>query len=695
MTPFYLKAAVASLLVASAVSTATAREISSAEALARIEAELVSGRSAMPAPARRAVADRSFRCVATETLQLNGEDKPAFYVFNSTADASFLILTADDRLRPVLAVGDSGAMDMENLPPSTRWWLDQYREQIAFYIENNPYAPAWEAPQGHTDHAVVSYLVKSLWSQSDPYYDNCPAVGGQRCVTGCVATAMAQVVNYHKFANPTGNHTYTTRTRGLRVTFNYSRWTPDFDLMLNDYSGSYSAASATAVSKLMSACGVAVDMDYTPEASGASSSIIGTGLKQYMGYSSQTAFYPRGLFNENDWESLCYNAIAQGYPLIYCGTGNNGGHCFVCDGYEGSGLFHINWGWAGAGPDGAYALTALNPEILGTGGGGGGFNYMQDVVVAVPGDGNHNYQAPQDVDVQPYYITDMEVFDNNNFGVGILCSLETDGPAFLYGYRIADTNGKNVAMNVVYGLDGLSVGTMYPAENLTYPLSDVDVSDLDNGTYYLIPIWLPQGAETWGEMKDLPSYESEVKGLELKVSGGRISTWEYWLGNNEPEEPARIEIVDITPLSAFSNTGTTVTLTLMNPTNRAFTFTGFLALGHRAEGSNRWELDFIDSNDVMEAGESREYILNQYGMDWNPGMYSLAIGLYNSGDQTWNALEYYDYAFEVKAESGITEIDIEDEGETICFNLHGQRIVKPTSGLYIEKRKGKARKYAL
>lgn len=187
-------------------------------------------------------------------------------------------------------------------------------------------------------------------------------------MTGCVATAMAQVINYHKYPEKgIGSNSYTTTTSGLSVSFNFGATTFDWDNMADIYSLSSTAEQKTAVATLMKACGVSVNMDYGTGASGAMSAFVPAALVNYFGYDKATAYRERIWFSGQEWEDLVYNELATVGPVYYGGTtARNEGHAFVCDGYRADGFFHINWGWGGQ-SNGYFRLSALDPSSHGIG----------------------------------------------------------------------------------------------------------------------------------------------------------------------------------------------------------------------------------------------------------------------------------------------------------------------------------------
>lgn len=199
-------------------------------------------------------------------------------------------------------------------------------------------------------------------------------------MTGCVATAMAQVMNYHQWPKQgTGSHTYTTATHGLNVGWNFEMTTFDWDNMLDDYVFDESAEAENAVATLMAAVGVAVEMNYTPNASGALSSAVAPAMRDYFSYDDAITYRRRDWYGLMEWEDMIYDEIVNVGPVYYDGANSGSGHAFVCDGYSSDGYFHFNWGWGGI-SDGYFRLTALDPASQGIGGSTSGYNWSQGIL---------------------------------------------------------------------------------------------------------------------------------------------------------------------------------------------------------------------------------------------------------------------------------------------------------------------------
>lgn len=313
------------------------------------------------------------------------EDKSLFYVFSHPADEGFVILAADDVIPVVLGYSDAGPFDIDNMPPNLRYWLEDCSQAISATIgADRPLAqPAKRA------RATIAPIVTTTWGQGQAsngtkiYNKYSPVIEGKTAPTGCVATAMAQIMNFHEWpTRGTGSHSYTTSTYKKDLSADFSSTTYDWANMKDHYAktwnvdeySTYDAGFTTttneAVSKLMYHCGIAADMDYGPEQSRAYDYHALRALANNFNYNPGAYMAEREFYTDDEWEDLVYNQLLGNRPVYYTGvTEKSEGHAFVCDGYK-NGMFHINWGWDGM-SNGYYTFIgrdALHPTAQGTGG---------------------------------------------------------------------------------------------------------------------------------------------------------------------------------------------------------------------------------------------------------------------------------------------------------------------------------------
>ena len=331
--------------------------------------------------------------VTSKSLHASSEK---YYVFNIGSNEGYVIAAGDDCAPAILGYADEGYINVDSMPVNLQSWLEEYAQQIQFMQENG--FASLKAPKLTSNYAVIPPLMTTTWDQQDPYNQNCPDFFSYgKCVTGCVATAMAQVMYYHR-ANSVAQTTaqipaYDCRTMWLNGSDTLGHihvdaipaGSPiDWNNMLDSYSGSTTATQKQAVANLMKYCGASVRMNYANAwsgGSGAYSSDVPIALKSYFNYSDETTLQYRSNYSSDAaWESLVYTELSSSRPVYYSGRNSSGGHAFVCDGYDGSGYYHINWGWSGT-SDGYFLLTALDPDQQGTGGSSSGYNQNQAALI--------------------------------------------------------------------------------------------------------------------------------------------------------------------------------------------------------------------------------------------------------------------------------------------------------------------------
>lgn len=320
------------------------------------------------------------------------DSQPGYHVFNVGSEG-FVIISADDCAPDVLGYSDTGSFDTNNIPENMKAWLKGYADQIN-WMKSQGYGK-YEQPA--TTRAgikrSISPLIATSWDQDNPYNLACPDFFSDgKCVTGCVATAMAQVLYYlgMKTGFPTGTTmeipAYDIEYTDLgqvhvdaipQSVFEWSR-------MKLQYTGDESASdeAAAAVARLMACCGSSVGMNYGMS-SGASSGRIPEALKMYFGFDNSVQYRDRRNFSTTDWEDMIYNELEEERPVLYGGQSSGGGHAFVCDGFDDD-LFHINWGWSGS-FNGYFRLSVLNPYGSGSGGSSSsdGYSMDQDIIIGI------------------------------------------------------------------------------------------------------------------------------------------------------------------------------------------------------------------------------------------------------------------------------------------------------------------------
>ena len=342
------KALLLTIVVLMAVTAKAASTITQQQAKAKAQAFLEQ-RQANGKTTRRSSAVE-LREAATGFSQL--------YAFNAEG-GGFVIVSADDSADGVLGYSLHGAIDQDDMPDNMKAWLQGYARQIKLIEEGKAQA----ARRASAPRERIEPLIKSQWGQREPYNRECPVdlKTGVRTITGCLATSMSQVMKYWKW--PQGA-TKTVEPGNLAPSTTF-----DWENMLDTYTeGNYTEAQGNAVAHLMRWAGLTVKMEYGVNMSGALTILIDKALRDYFGYDKNVRWLSQVEYTIDDWEEMLYQELAAKRPIIYNGYNSSvEGHSFVCDGYDGEGKFHFNWGWNGK-FDGFFQIPALDPVGSGDGG---------------------------------------------------------------------------------------------------------------------------------------------------------------------------------------------------------------------------------------------------------------------------------------------------------------------------------------
>lgn len=288
---------------------------------------------------------------AVENLQLAYTAKDAaFYVFNQPGEG-YLIASAYENTPVILGYSDEGSFDIDSAPENMKWLLSRMERQLPL------------AAQYATDHMDVQEPVAPMlgycnWGQDAPYYYETPVIDGQYCATGCVATAMAMVMNYHQWPKKSKAIPEYTLLNG-EVIEALPETTFEWGKIKLRYKADASGDSVQAVSHLMRYCGQSMGMGYSPGLSGTGDNVT-RAMKYYFDYDENAHYLRAENYTMKEWESIIYDEMKNKRPVIMSG-GTYASHEFVCDGYE-DGFFHFNWGWNGW-QNGFFLLSVLDPLV--------------------------------------------------------------------------------------------------------------------------------------------------------------------------------------------------------------------------------------------------------------------------------------------------------------------------------------------
>lgn len=443
-----------------------------------------------------------------------------YYVFNLKNSKGYVIVTADDACFPILGYSTESKFDSNNLPIQLNKMLFHRAKEIAYIKEqgfeaDNEIKQAWKNIESPNNAARiqkiqrVNPLLTTKWNQAPFYNDLCPydIQEREKTVTGCVATAMAQVMKYHNYPK-TGQGIYTyTHDKYGRLGADFSSTTYNWANMPNTINN-----ANIAVATLMYHCGVSANMNYGVNSSGAAGAVlVAPALIKYFSYTTNLKVVEKKNYSETNWINLLKAELDVKRPMYYEGLGSEGGHAFVCDGYDDNNLFHFNWGWGGV-ADGYFRANALNPGSLGTGGGAGGYNNSQKVVIGV------QPPAPSTAPVTNLQLSKKLTINPSPIGFGndltVTFNIANRGTTQFQGdYAVALFDSKNEFVSFIGDISPnrtLNAGFTY-TNDLSFTQKSVFLSEGD----YSIAAYYREPQKEWQLLRQ-PNFDNPVK---VQVSG--------------------------------------------------------------------------------------------------------------------------------------------------------------------------------
>lgn len=348
-------------------------------------------------------------------------DSPdGLYIFNAADGEGWVVISAEDSAIPILGYSDKGSFRTDNQPANLRAWLGGYSRELQKasqqrIAQNGEVKTLWKTAGYRTKSAEGKYLETPAYDQDSPYNLKCPNVKESeithQALTGCVATAMAEVIRYHQWpekgTGTIGGYSYTSDYKQtIKVpSFDIDNHSYNYTLMPFSYSGSETTAQNDAIAQLMYDCGVMVEASYNyKNGTGAFSENIVSALSEHMGYSASAQHIYRQAYTDAEWTKLIQKEIDNGRPIIYSGVdGEGGGHQFVCDGYDTRDYIHINWGWSGSN-NGYFTLNLRIPGLY-------TFSEDQTMIVGLEPDKNGGTKAEASLM--------FEYYDDTHLGMSI------------------------------------------------------------------------------------------------------------------------------------------------------------------------------------------------------------------------------------------------------------------------------------
>ena len=559
-------------------------------------------------------------------------DSAGIYVFN--CDGGFVVISADDELPSVLAYGLKNSYDAQTAPPAMQAMLEAYNHAVNSSVKTRAAVPT---------HADISPLIKTQWNQNTPYNNNCPVESGVNCPTGCVATATAQIMYYHKWPE----------------TFNW-------DAMKTTYSSDDTGEAVDAVAKLMADVGEKVYMQYGSESSSAYEYDACEALRIRYGYSENTNYIERSCYTAKGWDEVIYNELAANRPVFYVGRSASSGqgivgHAFILDGYQakdGVGYFHVNWGWGGSSDD-YFLISVLNPEQQYTGGNAGssGYSFNQSALVGVE---KGELSDAKSMRLCLYSCTiksDKGTYTRNsaseNFPaiqlmLGVYNStLPQEARHYDLAYALYKDN------KLVEIIDSISLDKLTESEALNYLYGGTFDSgsfafgkDLADGTYQLRTLSRETGKSLWQQ-----AMGATCRYIELTINGNQMTTKAY--GKFDEESVSKFIINSVT-VSENCEVGKPITITVnvtdKNKTNNAPLF--LYGNASLAEGADKFQL-LTGGGTNLEAGETGDVVL-----EYTPQRAGNFV-FYLSGDRTELTDSLYRFEAKVTGVALIMEMEVE------------------------------------
>ena len=456
---------------------------------------------------------------------------PPYYIYNTQGDAGFIIIAGDNRAGTLLGYTDSGNYNEAELPDALRQLLADYSQQI-LAMDSTETSPQKlqqaKAAVVHPSRTYVAPLLGTLWNQKDPYNALCPIYNksdgtssGTRSATGCVATALAQIMAYYKYPNATvaeiPSYTFTSGGKSIKMDAIAKGTAIDWDNITNTYSTASTTAEKNAVANLMLIIGTGCEMVY----GAASASNMQTGvqlLRNKLNYDETVRYVSRASYTQEEWTNMLYTEVAEGRPVGYrANSPSGGGHAFVIDGYDTADLFHVNWGWGGTG-NGFFRISVLyqsEPNDISTAN-TKGYSTLQEALIGVkPNDG---------VDSGTDATLALTAHD-----------ISISGNAVTVTY----TNYTGSAMNGFAGIGTLAsdgtitaLGTTLAFLKNNYETTETfTISGLANGTQRIIPISKQLLGATW-----LPCCDTTREYIEAVTTNGKTTLTLY------PKDNAKLSV---------------------------------------------------------------------------------------------------------------------------------------------------------
>lgn len=632
-----------------AYQTLNAENVSKSEALKKAQSFM---------PGKHFVESRSVASVRGEV------SSDAFYVFNVDNGGGYVIVSGDDRTTEILGYSKTGNLDMDHLPENLKWWLDGYARQIeALGTSVNPVKTAKTRGAGEPK-AAIDPMVQTKWDQDYPYNMWCPDYKGRKredagfatdddgvyskkniCVTGCVATAMAQIMYFWQYPETCpAIDEYNTKLHGWAMdalpgtTF---KWTQ----MKKIYNGNEEGETVEAIAELFRYCGQAVGMNYDKD--GSDASVSPKVLAEVFGYSKNIREIYRDPYSTSQWEDMVYGELAAGRPVLYSGKADIGGHQFIVDGYDGNGLFHMNWGWGGMSDD-YFVLSLADPKIQGAGGANSAFQFDQSALFGVEPGSSEEVLTPQ-------IKSDISKMATETYNRASISSdftgVQLNG-AFYINYNIEPTENSDVLVGWALCQNGQDKFVVYSKSytigaGKTGYYTNTEATfgtGIPTGKYEVCQVYRYTEDDAWSlcdpYWNPAPYTSERTAFLVAEVT-------ETTLTIRQVQPSFQVNSMTV---SEYPSTGDPLDVTV-NVTNDGETYEQVVRLWAQKEGSSTWtqvgittrKIDPGESGDVVisyKPTESGSFTLKATNGTSDEALKTATVIIYSSFDKTINNIKY-------------------------------------------------------
>ncbi len=483
--------------------------------------------------AHRAPSQGRLQCVYSQAMP--NTEREAFYVF-STGEKGFVMVSAETNAPDIIGYSNENTFVAQDLPAHIQAWFDNYAQQIE-WLAQHPEAKAFTSSKTYTP--IEPLLKKIEWGQNEPYNNMCPIMSGesQRSVTGCVATAMAQIMGYYQWPKHSKGKHSLPYNRSKYIDYDKDgEYDWDHILLGNYYRSQTTAQQDAAVAKLMWHTGVACDMQYSAKGSGANVEEMALRAIQHFDYDSTMQEYYLDYLGAEAMTDLLNEQLTLKQPCLITGfTTKWEGHAFVCDGIDKNGKVHINWGWDGSG-NGNFLVTLLDPNNQGTGGSASNLAFIVQVSAIVNVKPNaHGKQTPNPVVIDSFY------YEGNNL---VISRNEMLTPVIrgIYAFGIWDYFKGDVGLGIYQ--NGQFKKWLYSYyDKIDYGSGDIKSmygyfpKALPNGEYDLYPAYQGQGSSEVlrAQCDPICQIHLEVTDNQIIINGGidlTMSNFKKQIGEN-------------------------------------------------------------------------------------------------------------------------------------------------------------------